>query len=48
MRAVHEPRLAHQADQVALVYRLTVFGAIIPAEVNLALRTWRFSGGAAP
>lgn len=26
-------------------YRVTVFGATIPAEVNLALRTWRFSGG---
>ena len=25
-------------------YRLTIFGAIIPAEVNLALRTWHWIG----
>lgn len=27
-------------------YRITVFGATIPAEVALALRTWRFAGSA--
>ena len=29
-------------------YRVTVFGATIPAEVELALRTWRFSTGRTP